>query len=80
MSRIIRIVLFIVHLHARKLFKRFKTKMFLLLCIKPNKFQVSCQRTDLERQASFSFLKKCLKSKQNCLIFQMQFTPQVKVS
>ena len=43
--------------------------MFLLLSIKPNKFQVSCQRTDLKRQIFFSFLKKCLKCKQNCPIF-----------
>ena len=30
--------------------------------INPNKFQISCQRTDLIRQ---KFLKKCFKSKQN---------------
>ena len=71
MSRIFRNVLFIVYLQARKLFARFKTKMFLFLSIKPNKFHVFCQRTALKRQASFSFLKKCLKGKQKCPIFQM---------
>ena len=38
--------------------------MFVLLSVIFQKFQISCQRTDLIRQKSFSFLKKCFKRTQ----------------
>ena len=40
-----------------------KQKCFFCYPSNFNKFQISCQRTDFIRQISFSFLKKCFKSK-----------------
>ena len=89
MSRIFRIVLFIVferektcltfslcdnHNNIQHSFKKIfglKQKCFFCYPSNPNKFQISCQRTDLRRQKSFGFLKKCFKSKRKFPIFQM---------
>ena len=53
-----------------------KQKCFFYYLSNPNK--ISCQKTDLIRQKSFSFLKKCFRSKQKFSVFQMQFASQVK--